>query len=164
MRTGALILSTILALPTLGHAAPVSAPAAFDVAGREPRLVVHAEGAQIYECKADAAGHATWTFREPIATLMNDGKTIGRHFAGPMWELDDGEAVKGKLVTSAPGASAADIPWLKLQVAEHRGAGLLKDVTVVLRLNTKGGNLSGPCGTAGELRAEPYSADYAFLP
>ena len=36
--------------------------------------------------------------------------------------------------------------------------------TVVLRLNTRGGVLAGACPTVGELRAAPYSADYAFLP
>ena len=28
---------------------------------------------------------------------------------------------------------------------------------------TRGGVLKGACPTAGELRAEPYSADYVFL-
>jgi hypothetical protein len=44
---------------------------------------VHAEGAQIYDCKADAGGKLVCQFREPIATLLIDGKTVGRHFAGP---------------------------------------------------------------------------------
>ena len=49
-------------------------------------LTVHAEGAQVYECKAGADGKLAWAFREPIATLLVDGKTIGRHYAGPNWE------------------------------------------------------------------------------
>jgi Protein of unknown function (DUF3455) len=48
-----------------------------------PVTVVHAEGAQIYECKMDAHNNLVWQFREPIATLMIDGKTVGRHYAGP---------------------------------------------------------------------------------
>src|SRR6188768_3423639 len=75
---------------------------------------IHAEGAQVYECKAAAAGGLEWQFREPIATLLVDGKTVGRHFAGPMWELNDGSKVLGKAVGRGPGATATDIPLLKL--------------------------------------------------
>jgi Protein of unknown function (DUF3455) len=142
---------------------PVSAPAAFDVANRAPILVVHATGAQIYECKADASGSANWVFREPIATLIRDGETIGHHYVGPTWKLADGEVVRGKQSAAAPGATPSDVALLKLDVAEHRGNGALKDAKLVLRLNTRGGVLEGECLKAGELRAEPYSADYAFL-
>ena len=51
-------------------------------------VTLHAEGAQLYECKPDSgdrseAGALTWQFREPIATLILDGKSVGRHYAGP---------------------------------------------------------------------------------
>jgi len=65
-------------------------------AGRAAVATIHAEGAQIYECKADSGGKITWLFREPVATLLLNGKTIGRHYAGPTWELTDGSAVAGK--------------------------------------------------------------------
>jgi Protein of unknown function (DUF3455) len=58
-------------------------------------LTVHAEGAQIYECKANSGGKVVWQFREPIAALIADGKTVGRHYAGPSWEVADGSAVTG---------------------------------------------------------------------
>jgi Protein of unknown function (DUF3455) len=67
---------------------------------------LHAEGAQIYECKPDTstpAGQARalkWQFREPIATLMVGGQTVGRHYAGPSWDLVDGDGVRGRVVTS----------------------------------------------------------------
>jgi hypothetical protein len=141
----------------------VSAPAAFDVADRAAILVVHATGAQIYECKLDASGAMNWVFREPIATLIRDGGTIGHHYVGPTWELTNGELVQGKQSAAAPGANPGDVALLKLDVAEHRGNGVLKDAKLVLRLNTRGGVLKGECLKAGELRAEPYSADYAFL-
>jgi len=35
-------------------------------------------------------------FAKPIATLLVDGKTIGRHYSGPNWEHSDGSAVVGK--------------------------------------------------------------------
>ena len=159
----ALIVATPLSLPVSAAPASQAAPASFDVANRPVILSVHAEGVQLYECRQEAGGGAVWTFREPIATLIGDGKTIGRHYVGPTWELDDGQAVKGKLAASAPGANAGDVPLLKLDVSEHRGVGALSAATLVLRLNTHGGGLKGACTVAGELRAEPYSADYLFL-
>jgi len=124
-------------------------------------LQVHAEGAQVYECK-DAAGKLTWQFREPIASLFKDGKTIGRHYAGPTWEIEGG-AVVAKAAGRAPGTSSKDIPWLKLEATEHRGSGPLKDVSTIQRINTQGGNAEGACQKAGDLHSEPYSADYVFL-
>ena len=88
-------------------------------------LTAHAEGAQVYECKAGADGKPAWTFREPIATLLVDGKTVGRHYAGPSWEHSDGSAVVGKVAGSAPGIAANDIAWLKLEVVSRRGNGVL---------------------------------------
>ncbi|THD60237.1 MAG: DUF3455 domain-containing protein [Phenylobacterium sp.] len=154
----------MLSSPALGAAPSAAAPRAFGVAGRETVLAVHAEGAQLYQCQADGSGRPMWTFREPIAALIgDDGKTVGRHYAGPTWEIDGGGAVKGQMLASAPGVGANDIPLLKLAVSEHRGSGVLTAVTLVLRLNTHGGGLKGACAAAGELRAEPYSADYVFL-
>jgi hypothetical protein len=124
---------------------------------------VHAEGAQVYECKAGADGKLAWQFREPIATLLVDGKTVGRHFAGPSWELADGSAVTGKIAGRAAGATPKDIPLLKLEAASHRGSGQLTGVTTVQRLNTKGGVTEGPCESAGTFLSVPYSADYTFL-
>jgi hypothetical protein len=161
------IAALLLGGPSAAAAAPqdarVSAPAAFDVADRAAILVVHAAGAQIYECKADGSGATNWVFREPIATLVGDGKTIGHHYVGPTWELTDGEVVQGKQSAAAPGAGPGDVALLKLDIVEHHGGGILKDAKLVLRLNTRGGALKGQCPKAGELRAEPYSADYAFL-
>jgi Protein of unknown function (DUF3455) len=135
----------------------IAAPGAVQV------LKAHAEGAQVYECKADSSGKLIWTFREPIATLFADGKTVGRHYAGPNWEDSDGSAVVGKVVGSAPGTAPNDIPWLKLEVASRRGSGILGDVTTVQRINTQGGKLDGGCDNAGSFRSAPYSADYVFL-
>ena len=124
---------------------------------------LHAEGAQVYDCKADAGGKLGWAFREPIATLMADGKTVGRHYAGPNWEYSDGSAVVGKAAGNAPGATANDIPWLKLSVVSQRGTGVLSGITTVQRINTQGGKLDGACDKAGATRSAPYSADYVFL-
>jgi hypothetical protein len=126
-------------------------------------LEVHAEGAQIYECKAGADKKLAWQFREPIAALILDGKTVGRHYLGPSWELSDGSAVSGKVAARAPGNTAKDIPALKLDAVSHHGSGQLGDVTTIQRLNTKGGMIEGECPSAGALISVPYSSDYVFL-
>jgi hypothetical protein len=128
-----------------------------------PVATVHAEGAQIYECKADASGKLAWVFREPIATLLTNGKTIGRHYAGPTWELADGSTVTGKVAGLAPSATPKDIPLLKLEVISRRGTGQLMKVMAIQRLNTKGGVADGVCSAAGAFLSVPYSADYAFI-
>jgi hypothetical protein len=145
------------------QAASVAAPAAFGVEGRAPILVAHAVGLQIYECKADPGGSLGWVFREPVASLISGGRTIGVHYHGPAWRLDDGDVVIGKPSSAFPGASPGDVALLKLDVVGHQGGGALAQAKLVLRLNTSGGALSGVCPKLGELRAEPYSADYAFL-
>jgi hypothetical protein len=151
----------VLVLPLAAARAQV--PEAIAAPGETVVATIHAEGAQIYECKADAAGKLVWQFREPIATLLVDGKTIGRHYAGPSWELADGSAVVGKVSGRAPGATPKDIPLLKLEAVSHRGTGQLSGVTTIQRLNTKGGVAEGPCESAGAFLSVPYSADYAFL-
>jgi hypothetical protein len=143
--------------------ADTAIPDAIAAPGETVVLTLHAEGAQVYECKAGADGRSSWVFREPIATLLQGGKTVGRHYAGPTWEHSDGSAVAGKAVGNVPGATPKDIPWLKIEVTSHRGSGMLSGVTTVLRINTHGGKLDGACEGAGTFQNAPYSADYVFL-
>jgi len=138
-------------------------PDAIAAKGETVVLTVHAEGAQVYDCKAGDGGKLDWQFREPIATLIQDGKTVGRHYAGPTWEHADGSRVTGKPAGRANGATAKDIPWLKLEVVEARGAGALAGVTAIQRINTQGGQHEGTCDKAGATFAAPYAADYVFL-
>ncbi len=139
LRTAAFSTLLLAASPFSVSAAEI--PAAIAAPGETIVLSVHAEGAQVYECKAGTDGKLGWLFREPIATLMADGKTVGRHYAGPNWEDVDGSAVTGKAAGNAPGATANDIAWLKLDVIAHRGSGVLTPVTTVQRINTSGGQL-----------------------
>lgn len=138
-------------------------PEAIRAPGETVVATLYAEGAQIYECRPDASGKSVWTFREPIATLIQDGKTVGRHYAGPHWEMADGSIVQGKVSAKAPGATPADIPWLKLDVASRKGQGLLSGVTTILRINTVGGALEGTCDKPGAFRSVAYATDYVFL-
>ena len=131
--------------------------------GEAQMLTIHAQGAQIYECKADSGGKLVWQFREPIAALFLEGKTVGRHYAGPTWELADSSMVTGKVAGRAPGATANDIPLLKLQVAAQRGTGQLTGASTIQRINTRGGTADGACQQSGAFLSVPYSADYVFL-
>jgi hypothetical protein len=158
----AVALSLLMASVAGANAAgPI--PDAVAASGQTTVLTVHAEGAQVYECKPGPDGKMVWSFREPIATLMADGKTVGRHYAGPNWENIDGSAVTGKTAGTAPGATPNDIPWLKLDVISQRSNGILTGVTTVQRINTEGGKLEGACDKAGATKSAPYSADYVFL-
>jgi len=162
-RTRTLLLLPIALLVVPSDAAVAQMPAAIAAPEATPIVTLHAEGVQIYQCKADSDGKLAWGFREPIATLIADGQTVGRHYAGPAWEHADGSAVTGKVVANAPGATTNDIAWLKLEVVGRRGSGALSAATIVQRINTSGGALSGACDPAGALRSVPYSADYVFL-
>ena len=158
-----LLTALILATAFLADGALAQTPLAIAAPGEEIVATFRAEGAQIYECKPGNDGKLAWVFREPIATLLLDDKTVGRHYAGPTWEHRDGSAVTGKAVGNAPGATVNDIPWLKLDVVNRRGSGTLADVTTVQRINTRGGAAQGACNQAGVFRSVPYSGDYVFL-
>ena len=69
----------------LATTAAISTPfRAFDAATAPGEFLValHAEGAQIYHCKPDWEGKLAWQFREPVATLLLNGETVGRHLQG----------------------------------------------------------------------------------
>ena len=135
--------------------AQTSLPAEIAAPGETAILMLHAEGAQVYECKTGADGTLAWAFREPIATLFSNGKTVGRHYAGPSWEHSDGSAVVGQVVGTAPGMVANDIPWLKLGVTSRRGTGVLSQATTVQRINTAGGKLTAPATSRAPMKASP---------
>lgn len=138
-------------------------PDAIKASGEDVVLTLHAEGAQIYEWKADPSGTLGWMLREPTAALMLDGETVGRHYAGPNWEHQDGSAIVGKAIANAPATTDGDIPWLKIEVISKRGSGVLSNVTAVQRINTVGGKPDKSQGKHGAFLNVPYSADYVFL-
>ena len=128
-------------------------------------LQVHAKGDQVYTCKSDAE-QFTWTLKAPDAQLFDkNGKTFGKHFAGPSWEANDGSRVTGKAVANSPSPEADSIPWLLIAVVSHEGSGVLSRVTSIQRLNTRGGKApASGCNAshAGQELRVPYSADYRF--
>lgn len=138
-------------------------PASVAVPGAKTVATFQGVGAQVYECKAGSDGKLAWSFREPIAALIDNGKTVGRHYAGPTWEDVDGSKIVAKASGNAPGATSDDIPWLKLDVVKHQGHGIMSQVATVQRLKTHGGVLKGSCDKAGDFKSVAYMATYVFL-
>jgi Protein of unknown function (DUF3455) len=157
----AALVAISAALPLSAASAQVPEPIA--APGEAVIARLHAEGAQVYECKPNPSGQLVWQFREPVATLLDGGKTVGRHYAGPHWELADGSLIAASVSGRAAGATPQDIPLLKLNVTSRRGSGLLTDVTTIQRIDTRGGVAEGACPSAGAFLSVPYAADYVFL-
>ncbi len=61
-----------LALPI--STARAETPAAIAAPGETLVATIHAQGAHIYECKADTSGRLVRQFREPIATLIESAR------------------------------------------------------------------------------------------
>ncbi len=137
------------------------------LAANKPQLSVHAKGDQIYLCTLDAKAYI-WKWQAPDAKLFDADKQtlVGSHGAGPAWKLQDGSSVKAKMLQKVDSPDSSAIPWLLLEVTEHKGQGALAQVAYILRINTEGGMppTSGcdenHMGT--EMRV-PYSADYNFF-
>jgi hypothetical protein len=136
-------------------------------AGEKLALVIPARGDQIYECREakDKPGTLAWAFVAPDATLYDvTGKKIGRHYAGPHWEADDGSKVLGAVKQRADAASPKDIPLLLLGAKSVGGKGSFSGVTNIQRLKTVGGVApSAGCTLAGQQARVPYTADYYFF-
>jgi hypothetical protein len=149
--------------------ATVDVPAPLRAAPNESlAMVVPARGVQIYECRAkkDASGYE-WAFVAPEAELFDArGTKIGKHYAGPHWESNDGSKIQGtvKERADAPGGNA--IPWLLLSTKSTGPAGSFARVTSIQRVNTVGGVApKDGCSQAsvGKPARVDYSADYYFF-
>ena len=129
--------------------------------------MAHASGSQIYVCQAGADSKLAWALKAPDADLHNEqGAVIGRHFAGPTWQLKDGSEVTGKAVAKVDSPDADSIPWLLVNVTGHSGKGVLSPVTTIQRIHTKGGvaPAAAECNAAkqGAETKSSYTADYYF--
>src|SRR5208337_1719686 len=67
-------------------------------AGAQVVLQAKGDGVQIYTCTSTPGG-AKWVFKAPLATLenMSGNRSLGSHFAGPTWTLQDGIVVHGQV-------------------------------------------------------------------
>ena len=138
------------------------APSLAVPSGNRLAFTLDAEGVQIYQCLASAAGLA-WTFQAPEATLLNPGgQTAGRHFAGPTWQTNDESSVVGARVASAT-VDATAVPWLLLSAVTHDGPGRMAKVSFIQRFDTVGGLApTTGCDAAGTLARIDYQATYLF--
>jgi len=172
-----LVAAMIAAMLACAHDSPrppADVPPTLQVpAGQKLTRMLHGTGVQIYQCKASAQDPSryTWVFQEPKAELSDrSGKDVGRHFAGPTWEADDGSQVVGEVVAhaDAPGVAAPTpngIQWLLLRAKSNTGKGVFANVQSIQRLHTIGGLApQDPCDAAhaDQRTRVAYSADYYF--
>jgi hypothetical protein len=132
-----------------------------------PALQLIGKGVQVYTCKPTTSGFG-WALKGPDAVLTDvDGKTVGRHFAGPSWQANDGSTVVGEPLVASPSPAPGAVAWLVLHAKSHLGAGIFAEVAYIVRTATDGGAApSTGCDAAhaaAEVR-EPYSATYTFFP
>ena len=129
---------------------------------------LHATGVQIYECQPakNDPSQFDWAFKAPEASLATKGgRVVGKHYAGPSWEGNDGSRVVGELISSSPSSAPNSIPLLLLRAKATAGNGLFTHVQFIQRLNTVGGSVPvAGCRKeqAGQLLRAAYTADYLF--
>jgi Protein of unknown function (DUF3455) len=99
--------------------------------------------------------------KAPDAKLLNQaGSVIGRHFAGPTWQLNDGSWLKGKAVAKKDAPDPTAVPWLLLESVG--GTGRLAAVRFIQRTMTHGGNAPEGICSQNAMRRVPYTATYSF--
>ena len=122
------------------------------------RLLLRAVGSgdQVYGCM-----NGNWVLKAPDAKLLNqEGSVIGRHFAGPAWQLNDGSWVKGRAIAEQVAPDATAVPWLLLESVS--GTGRLSTVKFIQRTGTHGGNAPDGSCSQNAMRRVPYTATYSF--
>ena len=141
---------------------PVRVPA-----GQKVMMSTTGVGEITYECreKKDMAGAHEWAFVAPVATLYSgDKKAVGKYYAGPTWEANDGSKVTGKQLAVAP-ATPGSIPLQLVKTDPAMGAGAMTGVSYIQRLNTKGGvapAMACDATSKGKRQQVAYEADYVF--
>jgi hypothetical protein len=138
-------------------------------AGEKLQRTLMADGVQIYECRAkagDATARPAWTLVAPEATLADtQGAPVGKHYAGPTWEANDGSKIVGLIVGRVDAPTPDAIPWLLLATHSTGPAGLFSNVTSVQRVGTIGGVApESGCNPSniGATSRVAYKAQYAM--
>jgi hypothetical protein len=123
-------------------------------------------GDQVYTCTANGTQFA-WTLKGPDAVLTDaKGALVGKHFAGPTWQAQDGSSVVGEAIATSPSPLPNTIPWLVLRAKSRAGSGMMADVAYVVRTNTEGGAAPTTGCDAAHIAAEQrvhYTATYLFF-
>jgi hypothetical protein len=143
-------------------------PGSLSVPGNESLVrTLWADGVQIYECRAKAAGAAfpEWVLVGPDARLVDStGMPAGHHYAGPTWEAVDGSKVVGVVKARSDAPQPGTVAWLLLTTHSTGKPGLFANITSIQRVATEGGAMPATgCGTAtvGKQASVPYKAQYA---
>lgn len=170
------VVSMSLALLGAGCASLAPEPAAVSVpeqlrpvASEALAMVVPARGFQVYECRArkDQPQSYAWAFVAPAAELFDArGNRIGRHYAGPHWESNDGSKVVATVKAQADAPASGAIPWLLLDARSVGPEGQFSKITSIQRANTVGGVApQNGCSAAmaGKVARVHYTADYYFF-
>jgi hypothetical protein len=146
---------------------PPEVPAALRApAGQVVFVEALATGVQIYQCEARPGSGYQWVFKAPEATLVDRaGHSLGKHYAGPTWESNDGSTVVGEVKANDPGPNPSAIPWLLLAAKSTSGPGVFAATQSVQRVATVGGLAPAEaCSEASvkQVARVPYSASYYF--
>ena len=114
-------------------------------------------GDQVYICDG-----TNWTLLRPDAKLLDEtGKQTGSHFGGPTWEWSDGSRVIGRPAANAiPDPNS--IPWLLLTAVDHQGEGVMKNVSSIQRVSTKGGKPPAQ-GCDASHKGQEYRSHYTAV-
>lgn len=137
--------------------------------GEVLRARASARGTQNYECQPtgrDSGDAYAWKLLGPEAELTGEGgKHLGRHYAGPTWESEDGSKVVGEVKAKAEAPDGKSVPWLLMRAKTTSGAGVFAGVTSVQRVDTEGGMApAAGCDAAhaGARENAAYRATYLF--
>ena len=137
-------------------------------AGQVLSLEAPATGVQIYECNSSKTDPTRfeWIFKAPEADLFDTaGRKIGKHYAGPTWESNDGSKVVGEVTARDDGPDTGAIPWLLLKAKSSSGGGVFGQTQSIQRVRTVGGKAPAQgCSReqAGKEARVAYKATYYF--
>ena len=162
-----LLAAAALAAPLAATAADIVVPDQLQVpTGQKLALDVRGVGVQIYVCSAADGGNYEWRFKAPEADLFDQqGRKVGKHYAGPTWEANDGSKVVGAVKAHQDDPHGAAIPWLLLNAKSNEGAGVFGKVDAIQRLATDAGLApKDGCSQAqlGQEARVAYQAVYRF--
>jgi len=161
-------LAACASAPMMSMVDNASLPEAVRVpAGATQKMWTVGSGEITYECreKKEMAGAFEWAFVGPVATLKDkSGAVVGKYYAGPTWEANDGSKVTGKQLAVAP-STPGNIPLQLVKTAPAMGMGAMQGLSHIQRLQTQGGVAPATaCAMAnkGERKQVAYQADYVF--
>jgi Protein of unknown function (DUF3455) len=159
-------LPALFALSIVDAQPATGMPSTLVPEGETARFTYAAVGVQIYECRL-VDGKPAWAFVAPEADLFDaTGRRVGKHYAGPSWESDDGSKIVGSLKARADATRPGAIPHLLITAKAETRAGIFANVTSLQRINTLGGVAPSTACTSADIGKQSrvyYSADYRYF-